>query len=363
MTLTELSLFQFRLPLLIPFSLGKETITERTGFVLEVRDEEGNSGFGEIAPLPGWHDEALKQCEEESKKLIWSMRKAEIPSNLEELSGGFGKWLSEHHLSPSVRYGFESALLTLLADRFDTTVAELISDTELTDADVNALLNGTADEITQKLDFLLLSGYRTFKLKVGRKSLQEEINLVKSVSRQLTGNKLRLDANRGWSLEQATEFLNGIADVPYEYIEEPLANSNDISALVKRVPNVRIARDESLIGTMPEQLETTEGVTAIILKPSLFGVENTMRFARRGRSLGILPVISSPFETGIGLTMSANLATAINPEPVAAGLESYNWLATDILTERIEIENARINLQKCELSPERIDYTKLERIE
>ncbi len=363
MKISNYKLFRFSLPLKQSFQAGKISIDTRTGFLLKIENETGHYGFGEIMPLPGWHTETIEACEEQIKKLLWAAKGFAIPDYLEELSGGFENWfaqLSRNSIAPSVRYGFEAATLHLLGNAQKQSIAKLISDFPTETVSVNALIAGSNDEISKKIETALASGYCAFKLKVGKRPLGEDIQIVRSVKKQIGKHKLRLDANQSWSLTDAAQFLHGIEDCDIEYIEEPLQNSNELTKLYKQVPFARIAFDESLMNMQPEQLEQSDVVTAIILKPSAFGVETTTRFARRAQSLGMTPVISSPFESGIGLAMSATLAASIGSTP--AGLESYLWLADDLLQQRIAITNGTILLSDCQIANDRINWSLLEKI-
>lgn len=365
MKISDYELFRFSLPLAQAFQAGTINIDKRTGLLLKIKNETGQYGLGEIMPLPGWHAETVDQCEAEIKSILWAVKGFTIPEHLEELSGRFASWytqLSRNSITPSVRYGFEAATLHLLANARKCSIAELISDSPRQIVSVNALVNGPQDAITKKVETSLAGGYRAFKLKVGKRSIKEDAQIAQSVRKQIGNYPLRLDANCSWSLSDAIQFLHSIEDCNVEYIEEPLQNSNQLHSLHENVPLARIALDESLMNITPEQLKKTEGVTAIILKSPMFGVENTMRFARRAQSLGMTPVISSPFESGVGLSMSVALTASINTTDIAAGLESYQWLADDLFQPRIPITNGQISLADCHVTPERINWLRLEQI-
>jgi isochorismate synthase/2-succinyl-5-enolpyruvyl-6-hydroxy-3-cyclohexene-1-carboxylate synthase/2-succinyl-6-hydroxy-2,4-cyclohexadiene-1-carboxylate synthase/O-succinylbenzoate synthase len=361
--ISNYELFRFSLPLTQRFRAGTIDIDSRSGLLLKIEDSAGHYGIGEILPLPGWHGETVDQCEAEIKSILWAAKGFTIPDHLEELSGGFESWysqLSRTNIVPSVRCGFEGAMLHLLANTHKCSIAKLISDSPTETVSVNTLITRSIDETVKRIETALSSGYRAFKLKVGERSVEEDIRIVHTVRKQIGSHKLRLDANQSWSLPDAIQFLHGIEDCEIEYIEEPLQNSNELVKLCKQVPSARIALDESLMNTTPEQLEKTEGVTAIILKPPMFGIETTMKFARRAQSLGMTPVISSPFESGIGLAMSTALAAAIGDTP--AGLESYMWLRNDLLQPQIPITNGEIALADCAINEDRINWSLLEKI-
>ena len=64
----------FRLPLRAPIVAASSTIEEREGVLVELRDEEGRSGFGEATPFPADGDggalEVLRLLEEWAPRLL-----------------------------------------------------------------------------------------------------------------------------------------------------------------------------------------------------------------------------------------------------------------------------------------------------
>ena len=81
---------------------------------------------------------------------------------------------------------------------------------------------------------------------------------------------------------------------------------------------------------MQEGAEIRGWASAAVLKPTLLGgVGATIRRAAEARSVGVRPVLSAAFESGVGLRGVAALAAATGAEP--AGLDTYRWLAADVL--------------------------------
>ena len=93
-------------------------------------------------------------------------------------------------------------------------------------------------------------GLRDFKLKVGYEDdLQRVETLVKALGRSLgKSTTLRLDANGAWTLEQAIERLEAMAEWPICCIEQPLDRTRDEDLpVLKGVSPFDIMHDESLI--------------------------------------------------------------------------------------------------------------------
>jgi O-succinylbenzoate synthase len=108
---------------------------------------------------------------------------------------------------------------------------------------------------------------------------------------------------------------------------------------------VPVALDESLAGMEPETLEEHPYARAVVLKPTLLGgLSRTLRFAERASDLGMKPVISSAYETGIGTAALVALAAGVGEE-APAGLDTYRALAGDVLRPRLELPAPRVDVR------------------
>ena len=164
-------------------------------------------------------------------------------------------------------------------------------------------------------------GYRTVKLKVGGRTVAGDLRLVRELGEMLGDSiSLRLDANRAWGYEEAAEFVR--AAPRFEYVEEPLSDPARLPHLAGEF-SVPVALDESLVGMEPEELGEHRYARAVVLKPTLLGgISRTLRTAERALRLGMKPVISSAYESGVGTAALVALAAGIGEHPVAAGLDT-----------------------------------------
>src|ERR1700722_16533069 len=81
----------------------------RSGILVKLTDEEGNPGWGDIVPLPKWSKETL----DESLSQLIQQKPAILEIDWTALT--CFKELLQLSLYPSVTFGLESALLSLLA--------------------------------------------------------------------------------------------------------------------------------------------------------------------------------------------------------------------------------------------------------
>ena len=353
MKISELNIFRFTLALRQPLVIGKHGLTERTGLIVKLHTENDHVALGEISPLPGLSRETMTQAEAEIARLRSLVTGRDMPDNLEELSGGFDRWLGGYNMAPSVRFGFETACLNLMAVAQGVPLCKLISESSRDSISVNGLLTGSHNEIMDKAARLLDMGYTAFKLKVGRSSVRQDAETTLAI-RGLIGDSalLRLDANRAWSIDDALAFDHAVAGHKIDYIEEPVRSLSLLKKLINETGvSLPIALDESLLELTSQALASLSRIVAIVLKPTLWGLEKAVQVARAATGLGITPVVSSSFESGVGLKTLAHMAAAVNVTDVPAGLDTLDWFEEDLLIHPLRIEKGRLRVTETPCSP------------
>jgi o-succinylbenzoate synthase len=320
----------------------------REGLLLNIVSDTGHEGWGEIAPLPGFSKETLEEAENSSVELAGLMRGSQIL----ETSGEASEWVESLSVLPSVRFGFSAALSILAARESDTGLAVSLNTGAATHVQICALLAGSTSSLIVAVQSLKSEGYLSFKLKVGAGCPGDDITRVRLVREAIGPDAgLRLDANRAWSLDDANEVLSSVRDTCPEYVEEPLADADRLGELAART-GISQAGDESivsflrlfnhlepgrLIQEIAEKSQST-GIRFAVLKPMLLGsLSFVLRLSESLSQRNIVPVLSSSFETAIGLSALVSLASA-GPEfhHHSAGLDTLRYMPSG-LTDHSEI--------------------------
>ena len=247
MRIANFQVYEFSLPLKQNFTVQKENLSQREGLILELTNEEGTQGFGEIAPLPGLSQETLSRARTQILSLEKFFVNQNIPTHLEHLNGRFETWMQRYHLHPSVRFGLEMAVLNLLANTKHSSFSKLVNGHHHENKVlINGLLQGPKEQIVKEAEAMIGQGYRTIKLKVGSSQIDEDIEKVRAVN-QVIENKaiLRVDANQAWDYEKAVTFAREVGPAAVEYIEEPFAALDKIPEFYTNTL-IPVALDESL---------------------------------------------------------------------------------------------------------------------
>ena len=364
MKIASLEIFQYTLSLLMPLKLAGKFYQNRAGIVVRLRDNDGRTGVGEVAPLPGWHQEnlhsTLLQLSQDIpaflKKINQSVpQTASSDKLLKNLSGDF---------FPSVGWGIDMALLQLWANQRGQPLHEIFG-RELQDIiEINALLTGDPQKIQQDALRRKEEGYHTLKVKVGQRLLDAEIKLIKEIRNTLGPEvKIRLDANQAWSITDAVYFARSVEHSGIEYLEEPLRRFEDMSRLQSET-DLALAMDETLYLQSPDQIQFPSSVKYLILKPTRLGdVNRFFDWVRLAEEKKLKVVISSSFESGITLAGLAHFAGMLHPGGLAMGLDTWRWFKEDLLEEKPIIRQGRIDVREFASQGQEISWDRLQLLE
>ena len=338
MRIAGVKLFRYRLPLkrIITTSRGDHDVRE--GIIIELQDESGHVTYGEAAPLAGFSGETPAQAQEELFTAKPALMGDDLPPGLEKLDGGFESWLGPLALSPSARFAIESAVIEMIAAGNELSLADLLDARTDSGIKVNALLSGSTDEVLSRAADAARDGFTSVKLKIGHLTVGEAIELVSEVRNRIGDMiSLRLDANRAYVTGDAMELAHRLMPFNAEYIEEPARNLNQLRKLLGEMgAKARVALDESLLEIRPEDLSPGYPVKAIVIKPTLLGLEKALSFARSAEANGITTVVSSCYESSVGIRVLAAIAAKAGSD-VPAGLDTLEVFADDLLEDPVKI--------------------------
>ncbi len=161
---------------------------------------------------------------------------------------------------------------------------------------------------------------RTIKVKLGRQSLEKDIEWFTRLQRDQPQVMWRIDCNRQWTLDQLRSFWRMCDPTTIEYIEDPLCDPT----LLECVPDIPVALDESLMEF--QSLLGCHNVVAAIIKPTLH--LNWQQILTRYPT--VKGVISSTFEGSLGIWGLGQLALN-HIHNGTHGLGTLDWFAEEIV--------------------------------
>lgn len=334
MSLVRARVVSYVLPFLDAWPVAGGRLAERSGFLIELTDDEGLVGLGDAAPWPGFGSEtpgsaglALRGA---ARKLL-GLETGSFESAIAQLTR-----LAPVAAAPAARHAIDLALHDLLAQRAGLPIARFLGGTDaLVRVPANATIPRVGAERTAQLAAAAMAhGARTLKLKVGGASLAEDLARVRAL-REVAGPevRLRIDANQEWSAEEAIEALRALAPFGIEYAEQPVAAEAlaDL-ARVRREAGVPVAADESVrdLGSARHILDA-EAADVLIVKPMVLGglgAASIILGEARARGVGV--VVTSLLESAVGRAGALHLAASLGPVAHAHGVATGMLLARDL---------------------------------
>ena len=220
-------------------------------------------------------------------------------------------------------------------------------------------VNSTIPAVGPELAFARAraAGCRTAKVKVAEPggSLADDLARVEAVRDALGSvGRVRVDANGGWSLDQAESAIRQLSRFDLELVEQPCRTVEELAGLRRRLARagveVLIAADES-IRRAEDPLEVARlaaADVAVLKVQPLGGVRAALEIAER---IGLPVVVSSALETSIGLRAGLALAAALPELPYACGLNTAGLLAGDLAVEALAAVDGVIRLREVEVDP------------
>jgi L-Ala-D/L-Glu epimerase len=343
MHITETRLTPSRLELVRPLKTARATYTARQGFLVQLVDEEGRVGQGEAMPLPEFGTEPLDTCEHVIRSHLRALRDQVFSDSLDAIEEAFmiprgdpSQWRGIHLRveedlpeAPAADHAVELALLDLLAQRREVPLSKLLNRSARSEVLVNALLTSEGpQELAEEARRAVAEGYRTLKLKVAGRPLDEDEARVRAV-REAVGPDihLRLDANGGWSEREAFQAMERLAWYGLELCEQPVP-PDDLRALwrLQRRVQFPLAADEAIANpaAIPTLLGTAGAMPAariFVLKPMVLGgLLPALMFARQAARQGLGAYVTSALDGIVSRAGAAHLAAALPWGKLASGL-------------------------------------------
>lgn len=289
-----------------PAGTSRGVYTTRHSYYLTLTSDEkpGIKGVGECATLPDLSCDAKPEYDLTLRQICQMVEQmGKIPYDM----------LRPY---PSILFGLETAFAQLEANGstclFDTPFGH--GEEGIT---INGLVwMGTYDEMYERLKEKLKAGFHCVKLKIGAIDFFKELDLIKHIRQAFTKEQieLRVDANGGFTPENAMSRLEALAQYDIHSIEQPIRQHQwpKMAELCRNTP-LPIALDEELIGvnvrSMKEALLDTIHPQYIILKPSLHGgMYGSTEWIELARQRGIGSWITSALESNVGLNAIAHFA-------------------------------------------------------
>lgn len=237
--------------------------------------------------------------------------------------------------------------------------------------DINATVPAVAPEQVPEI-LSRFNGCSTVKVKVAEpgQELFDDIARLQAVREVWPLAKIRVDANRGWSVEQALEAAASLG--PLDYMEQPCATVAELAELRRRLVRsgifVRVAADESIRrADDPYEVVRQKAADVAVVKPApIGGVRKVLDLAEYMRAQGLDITVASALDTGVGINAGLAAVAALpqhsddeefDVPPAAAGLGTQRLFLEDVTKQR-ELVDGRLKAEMLAPEQDRLESLK-----
>jgi len=322
---------------------SRGVLTHKNIWYIRLWDSANSSliGIGECAPLKGLSPDDRPDFEKKLQIVCATIVEVSITDfSIPQLINFFD--LNEY---PSIVFGLETAILDLK----NGGKREIISSKFYSNSKpipINGLVwMGDESFMKNQLEEKLAQGYSCIKLKIGAIDFAKELKLIESIRKNYSTEQItiRLDANGGFSFNEAKEKLQLLSNFEIHSIEQPIKAGQwqEMTELCASSP-IPIALDEELIGikSKEEKVRLLSHIKPqfIILKPTLVGgLAMSKEWIDIADSPSIGWWITSALESNIGLNAISQLASSLNvtmPQGLGTGQLYHNNIDSPLTIDK-----------------------------
>ncbi len=299
------------LPLREPFAIASGSVAIARNVLIRIELASGIVGLGESAPYPqvdGDTQASVLVCVDKIRSVITGSDAARWRQVSQQLS-------EKDNLSPAALCGLEMAMLDALTRHYGMPLWKFFGgqQTELrTDMTVTA---GDAKQAVVAARNIRQHGISTIKVKIGALTPVEDAERVVAIRQTVPDAGLLVDANGGYSVSAAIEFLEHMrnAGIRLEAFEQPVSR-DDWSGMgeIRHVSDVPVFADESARHADDVVRIARQGLAdGINIKVMKSGVVGALRMWELARAHGLNLMIGGMVESVLAMSFSASLAAGL----------------------------------------------------
>ncbi|HKU68926.1 MAG TPA: dipeptide epimerase [Candidatus Baltobacteraceae bacterium] len=294
----SLSLSTLELPLVHPFTIarGTEKVAPTAVFRL---DWNGLEGLGESVPILRYHESVESVIAYYRENPV----RGDDPYLLDDL-------LTDE-IPVAARCGLDIALHDLIGKDCGKPLYRLLG-LDPAKTPVTSFTIGISDRETTLQKVAEIGSHPVMKVKLGLGSVKQEVETIELIRSKYTGT-IRIDANEGWSAEQAVEVLREMERFEIEFCEQPIeAGHPEQLRYVKERSKIPIVTDEDSLTAedLPKLYGCVDGINVKLVKCG--GIRAGIKMIHTARALGMKVMLGCMVESQISATAAAQISPLVD---------------------------------------------------
>ena len=332
-TLDVITVHWLAVPLAQPYRLVFGAIERFDTLIVEAMDHEHRRGLGEATVLTGYTDETIDDC--------WRVARAVA----QELAGGDMGTARSRLAALAATHPFTATAFGTAVEMIEGGVVLQLAQSARVPL-VGLLDAKDETAMASETERLLAAGYRTFKFKVGFDPAKDAAR-VKMAQRVVRGRAaIRIDANQGYTSEQAIAFVRALDPEGVELFEQPCSAGDwDSHRAVAKAATVPLMLDESIYGMADiEKAAALKCAAYIKVKLMKLGtLEALARAIGRIRELGMRPVLGNGVACDLGCWLEGLVAARHIDN--AGEMNGFLKATTPLLAEPLVVRDGALQLE------------------
>jgi L-Ala-D/L-Glu epimerase len=308
MIITHTEIYRYTLPM-VPFTIATGTMRHAQNIFIRIHTSEGLMGVGECSAFPMIAGETQATCFELAKDFAacWKNKSAaDIDQRLDELDALI-------YRNYTAKSAFDLALYDLAAKAANQPLYQFLGGTNRTVESDLTIGIGTPEEMAATARDFLSKEVHIIKVKLG-KDVHTDVERIRQIRAAVGPTMLlRIDANQGWSFEDATLALTQLATYNIEFCEQPMRSWNDelLPELCKRSPIPLMADESVFTHRDAERIIRNNACAYINIKfAKSGGIREALRINDVAEKNGIACMMGGMLESRLALTAKVHVAIA-----------------------------------------------------
>lgn len=344
MKISRIELWTESIPLSRPYTIAFKSTSGVELTIVRITTDSGRVGLGSASPVEQITGETVEAC-----------RAALAPDALDWLVGqdalaigtrcrDVGKRL---YATPAARAALDMALYDLFGRHVGRPVVDLLGRChETLPTSITVGIKSTEETLADAADYVG-RGFDHLKIKLGKDFAQDERRLRGLRQRYGREIRIRVDANQGYSLEEARKMADLAETYDLELVEQPLpaAAVEEMRGLPEALKRITAA-DESLHGEADALRLIREPRACGIFNIKLMkcgGITPALGIARIAEAAGVDLMWGCMDESVISITAALHAAFA-SPATRYLDLDGSFELSRDPAQGGFAVENGRLRI-------------------
>lgn len=308
MLITRTEIYKYSIPM-VPFTIATGTMSSAQNLFIRIHTSEGITGVGECSAFPMIVGETQATCYEMAKDFA-ALWKGQPALELEER-------LHQLHLFTAGNYTVKSAFDLALYDIASKAAGQplyrlLGGEKKEIESDLTIGIDTPEKMAARALEFKA-KGVHIIKVKLGKKPA-DDIERIRQIREAVgAGIQLRIDANQGWSVEDALPVLTALDAFDIDFCEQPMRTWNDekLPELCLRSPIPLMADESVFTHHDAERIIRNKACHYINIKfAKSGGIHEATRINQVAEKNGIACMIGGMLESRLALSAKVHFAMA-----------------------------------------------------